>query len=138
MPKFYSDVDSFKYAWGFKSHCSTWLNKVANYEGFTIHDLNIIITSDDKLLEINKEFLKHNTYTDIVTFDYNVGTTINGELYISIDRITENAQMLEIDSVTELKRVIVHGLLHLMGYNDANASEKRTMKLKEDFYLNWY
>ena len=99
--------------------------------------LNYIFCTDEYLREINIQFLKHKTYTDIITFNYNPSKTeIEGEIYISIDRVRENADTYKTDFLTELNRVMIHGVLHLLGYNDKNKSEKRAMREKEDSYLS--
>jgi rRNA maturation RNase YbeY len=95
----------------------------------------IIFTSDEKLLEINKEFLKHDYLTDIITFDYCEGKTVNGEIYISVDRIRENAVLLNTTLKSETMRVIFHGFLHLCGYSDSEEKERLIMKDREDMYL---
>lgn len=88
---------------------------------------------------MNVEFLKHDTFTDIITFNYNPSKTeIEGEIYISIDRVRENAKSFETDFQTELNRVIIHGVLHLIGYNDKTKAQKATMREKEDTYLSLY
>lgn len=91
-----------------------------------IESLQYIFVDDEKLLEINQQFLQHNTYTDIITFNLNEhNQSINGEIYISIDRIKENAQKFEVDFLNELLRVMAHGFLHLIGFNDKKKSEKK-------------
>lgn len=101
--------------------------------------LNYIFCSDEYLLDINQQFLKHNTYTDIVTFNLaGQGVAVEGEIYISIDRVKENANSLGISFKKELHRVIFHGALHLCGYNDKLKAEKETMRNMEDRYLDLY
>ena len=115
----------------------TWLTNVAGKEKFRIADLNIILCSDEYLYKMNVSYLKHKTYTDIITFDYSQGTSpISGELYISIDRVLDNAEKLALNSKDELHRVIIHGLLHLCGYGDKSASAKAEMRKREDLYLS--
>ena len=98
---------------------------------------NIIIhwVNDDELLEMNKRFLNHNYYTDIITFDYSRGKKISGELYISKDRVIENAKKEIIPFDLERDRVIAHGVLHLLGFNDNTDKEQNEMRLKEDQFL---
>ena len=96
---------------------------------------DIIITSDDKVYEINKEFLGHDYYTDIITFNYNSGKTVNAEIYISADRVRENAGEFGVTFDSEMKRVIFHGFLHLCGYDDSTAEEKKKMSEMEEMYL---
>ena len=96
---------------------------------------DIIITSDDKVYEINSEFLGHDYYTDIITFDYNSGKTVNAEIYISAERVRENAAKFGVTYDSEMKRVIFHGFLHLCGYDDSTAEQKKKMSEMEEMYL---
>lgn len=95
----------------------------------------VIFTSDEKVLEINREFLFHDFLTDIITFDYSEGKIVNGEIYISTDRIRENAKVNKVTLMNEAERVIFHGFLHLCGYGDSNKEEKAVMTEREDMYL---
>ena len=97
--------------------------------------LDIIITSDEKLYEINREFLGHDYYTDIVTFNYNEAGTVNGEIYISWRRVRSNAAEFKVPFGSEMRRVIFHGLLHLCGYDDRTEGEKKKMSEMEEMYL---
>lgn len=120
-----------------KMELSLWLVATAKNEGYKIDSLNIIICSDEYLYKMNMQFLKHDTYTDIITFDQStVQSFINAELYISIDRIRDNAKLQKSTIVNELHRVIVHGLLHVCGYKDKKPTDKAVMSEKEDFYLS--
>jgi len=107
-----------------------------NSELMIVGDLSIIFCSDDYLLNINKQYLDHDYYTDIITFNYVENKTISGDLFISVERITENAANYDTDMEKELLRVIFHGILHLIGYNDKTEEEKKLMREKEEFYLN--
>ncbi len=99
---------------------------------------NIVFMTDDELLEMNKEYLGHDYYTDIITFNYaEVPCKIEAELYISIDRVKDNAQTNGVSMRDEMRRVIFHGMLHLAGYNDATKEEREGMRVLEDEYLNW-
>ncbi len=98
-------------------------------------DITVIFCSDDYLLKINEEYLGHQYYTDIITFDYCENSLISGDLFISLERVAYNAQQYSTSFKKELYRVIFHGLLHLIGYKDKVTSEKKTMRLKEDYYL---
>ena len=115
-----------------------WLEQVAKEEGFSILGLNIIFQSDDELLKINQQFLNHDYYTDIITFDYSEGKELSGDLFISIDRIIENAKTLNQEYDSELKRVCVHGLLHLCGFKDKSNIDEKIMREKEGYYLSRY
>jgi len=101
-------------------------------------EINIIITNDYELNKINKKYLRRNNYTDIITFDYSTESEINGELFISIERIQENAINYRVSEKNELLRVIIHGLLHLIGYDDNEKKRIRKMKSMENYYLGTY
>ncbi len=115
-----------------------WLNEVAKQEGKKILELTYVFCSDEYLLQINQEYLNHDTLTDIVTFDNSEDPKkIEGDIFISIERVRENGNKLG-TSETELERVMVHGLLHLLGYKDKKKGDKALMTEKEDFYIKQY
>jgi len=115
---------------------SSWISDVIEYESYREGEINYVFCSDEYLLEINNKHLKHNTLTDIITFNYNLGKQINSEIYISIDRVKDNAVSFEVSFIDELHRVIIHGILHLCGYKDKTLDDKSLMKQKEDYYLS--
>lgn len=112
-----------------------WLYKVIKNEKVKPGELNIIFTSDLFLLNLNNQYLNHDYFTDVLSFDYSIDNVISGDIFISIDRVKENSLTYNIDFYTELDRVIVHGLLHLIGYNDSKLNERKIMQQKEIYYL---
>lgn len=119
-----------------ESRYRNWIRKVASHYSVRIAHLNYIFCSDKYLLKINRDYLKHDDYTDVVTFDYSESTQeIEGEIYISIDRVRENADRYKQEFTNELSRVMIHGLLHLMGYGDKTEAEQTKMKEREDACL---
>lgn len=114
------------------SDYSDWVSRILNSEGYVAGQVDYIFCNDDYLLEINKQYLAHDTLTDIVTFDYSNGKQISGDIFISVDRVRENAKIFSIEFENELLRVMSHGLLHLMGYGDKTKDEKSLMRSKED------
>lgn len=119
-----------------KNGIRNWLSQVVKKEGFRLGELSIILCSDEYLYKMNVQYLKHKTYTDVITFDQSESKEeVSGELYVSIDRIKDNAKLLSINILDELHRVIVHGTLHLCGYGDKDPKSKAKMTAKENFYL---
>ena len=118
-----------------KKSIRTNINNIIKKENKRAGVINIIFCSDEYLLKINKEYLNHDYYTDIITFDYVEDDKISGDLFISLERISENANTFDVNFIDEFKRVIYHGILHLLGYGDKTAEEKNQMRKKEDFYL---
>jgi len=120
-----------------KTAVRQWITETIQTEGFKLKELTYVFCSDSYLLQINQQYLDHDTYTDIITFDNSeIANTIIGDIFISIDRIRENALKFSTTEADELHRVIIHGALHLLGYTDKTAPAKKKMTLKEDFYLN--
>jgi len=117
------------------SHLEAWITKAIENEEKELEEINYIFCNDDYLLEKNQTFLNHDTYTDIITFDYSEMNRISGDIFISVERVNENARKFAVPFNTELKRVMIHGVLHLLGYKDKSDEEKETMREKEDFYL---
>jgi rRNA maturation RNase YbeY len=115
---------------------TSWLCFCAENEGFSIGEINYIFCSDEYLHKMNVEYLNHDTYTDIITFDYSEEKLISGDMFISIERVAENASIFATDLESELHRVIIHGLLHLCGYKDKTSDDQSIMRKKEDYCLN--
>ena len=115
-----------------------WLNQVISNEDKEEGDITYIFCDDDYLLEKNIRFLNHNTLTDVITFDYCEGNSVSGDIFISIERVKENSEVFKVDFLTELNRVMVHGLLHLLGYKDKTERESNLMRKKENYYLSKY
>ena len=115
---------------------SRWLKFVAESESKRLGDVAIIFCSDNFILDINIKYLQHDYYTDIITFDYCEGNRLCGDLFISVDSVRENASLYGTEFVDELNRVIVHGLLHLMGYDDHTEEDIAMMRAKENYYLS--
>ncbi len=127
---------SFNYETSFKlarkSDYAKWLSLVIQSEGKKEGDINYVFCDDDFLVEINQQYLNHDTLTDIISFDYSVGNELHGDIFISIQRVKENAAEFEVSFQEELKRVMVHGVLHYCGYKDKSAKDVKEMRLKED------
>ena len=127
---------SFNYETEFEltneSQISNWLNKVILSENKKEGDINYIFCDDEYLVEINKQYLAHDTLTDIISFDYSVGNELHGDIFISIERVRDNAQDFEVSFQEELQRVLVHGVLHYCGYKDKTDADESLMRFKED------
>lgn len=136
MPRinFFEEDISFKLK--DKAKVKEWIKTTVETEGYKLKELNYIFCSDKYLLQINQQYLNHDTYTDIITFDNSEKEgIIEGDIFISVDRIRENATKFATSETNELHRVIVHGALHLLGYQDKMAESKKLMTSKEDEYL---
>ena len=112
-----------------------WLKTVAESEVRKLGQVNIIFCSDNYILDINQKYLQHDDFTDIITFDYCENDTLSGDLFISVDSVRENALFYKTEFTDELNRVIVHGLLHLIGYDDHSDEDIKVMRSKENYYL---
>ena len=120
-----------------ESNYKVWLKSAIIIEGKKTGDIQYVFCDDNQLLEINKTYLKHDTFTDIITFSTTDNKeVISGEIYISLDRVSENYKTHSTSFIEELNRVMIHGVLHLIGYNDHSVSEKKLMRSKEDYYLH--
>jgi probable rRNA maturation factor len=114
-----------------------WITETILTEGYELKELSYIFCSDNYLLQLNRQYLNHDTYTDIITFDNSeTAKMVTGDIFISLDRIRENAAAFGTAEADELHRVIIHGALHLLGYKDKTPAAKQKMTEKEDFYLN--
>jgi len=125
------DLENFK-------EYTSWINAIGVSENVHLGDLSYIFCSDEYLIKLNQKYLGHDTYTDIVTFNYSEEDVISGEIYISVDRVKENAVKFKEDFNKELRRVMAHGVLHLLGYNDKSKKEKEVMRTKEDEKINMF
>lgn len=119
-----------------ESEVRKWISKSIVKLGRSIGDINYIFCNDDYLLNINQEYLKHDTYTDIVSFDYSDETMLSGDIFISTERVQENATFFKTVFLDELHRVLIHGLLHFVGYKDKTDKQKLEMRKQEDYYLS--
>ena len=116
-----------------------WIGDVISSEGFQVGEINYIFCNDSYLNKINQEFLNHDTFTDIISFDYTLGKEVGGDIFISIERVLENAEKFNEVFENELHRVMIHGILHFIGYKDKTKKDKTLMRTKEDekiFILN--
>jgi rRNA maturation RNase YbeY len=128
-------VEKIKFNLKRKINIKLWIAKVLLLEKKQVGQINFLFTNDEEILKKNIQFLKHNTYTDIITFNYCKDKIINGDIIISIDRVKENAEKFKSDFEEELKRVLIHGVLHLCGYNDKKTADTELMRKKENWAL---
>ncbi|MGB5357998.1 MAG: rRNA maturation RNase YbeY [Eudoraea sp.] len=117
---------------------TNWIKKLINLESKDLGDLCFIIGTDDDLLQVNRDYLNHDYFTDVITFEYTDGNSISGDIFISIDRVIENAIIYKVDLDSELKRVMAHGVLHLLGYGDRTIEEKKIIREKEDVAIKMF
>ena len=127
-----------KYSLKEKRRIKEWLNLVAFEEGSKIQNLNFLIVGDKRMIHFNKTYLNHDYSTDIITFDNSENKKISGDIVISIERVKENSKKYKVKLEDELRRVMVHGLLHLLGYDDKNEKDKKRIRKKENYYLERY
>jgi len=132
---FFEDVDNHKLS---KNSIKSWIKScVLRYE-MKVGDINFIYCSDEYLKNINIQYLKHDYYTDIITFNYSDNKTVNGDIYISTDRVLDNSLKYKVEFDVELRRVMIHGILHLLGLNDETSIQKKQMHEAEDVWLTHY
>ena len=115
-----------------KTALKAWIKAVAEKHGFKLGDIAYIFCSDKRILEVNRQFLSHDYYTDIITFDYTEGNKISGDLFISLDTVKSNAEKFDTDYDQEFHRVVIHGILHLCGINDKGPGEREIMEANEN------
>lgn len=115
-----------------------WIAEAVAAEEFLVGEINYVFCTDEYLHKINLQYLNHDTYTDIISFDYRVGKKLHGDIFISVDRVRENATKFEVDFNSELLRVLIHGILHFCGYKDKLDNEVNAMRAKEDYYVARY
>ncbi len=129
---FYEEIESF----ALQENIQDWIDSAIQNENLQTGEINIIFCSDEYLLKMNKEHLKHDFYTDIITFDYCENSIVSGDLFISKQRVEENAREFATSFRNEINRVVIHGILHLIGYNDKTNEQQKEISTKEDFYLS--
>ena len=132
MISFISEDRNFSFN---KTNLKNFIKELVLAEKFKAGDISIVLCSDEYLIEINKSYLDHDYFTDIITFDYSGGKTVSGDLMISLDRVEDNARQNKVDVLHEFHRVVFHGVLHLCGYKDKSPKDQALMRSKEDFYL---
>lgn len=130
---FFEDIKPFDF---FIEKYRKKISYIIDNEGFIKGNISIVLCSDPYLLVLNKKHLNHDYFTDIITFSYNEENTISGDLFISVDRLKENAKLNTVDFCKEMERVVYHGVLHLCGYNDKSEEEIVVMRTKENYYLD--
>jgi rRNA maturation RNase YbeY len=135
MEYFYEDTD-FVLQDG--ERIGNWIEETILNESMKLGDVSFIFCSDEYLLQMNKEYLDHDYYTDVITFDYCEGDIVSGDIFISVDTVKSNSEKFITNFASEIKRVIIHGVLHLIGYKDKSEEESKEMRAKEDYYLSLY
>lgn len=136
MPKINFFTEDISYALKGKTALRKWVAQAIAAENFALEELNFILCSDEYLLEMNKTYLQHDYFTDVITFDNSENhQTILGDIFISLDRVKENAKLNQVTIIDELCRIMIHGTLHLLGYMDKTKKDKLNMTAKENYYL---
>lgn len=118
-----------------ETEITDWITNVISEENFILDEINYTFCNDDQMLKLNVEYLNHDTLTDIISFDNSIGKIIQGDIFISIERVVDNAKDFKVSLEEELHRVMVHGVLHYCGYKDKSESESKLMRQKEDYYI---
>lgn len=139
MVRYYND--SCTYRLPDKRRTAEWLRRVAEEEGYTLGDVNYIFCSAERLLEMNRQFLGHDYFTDVITFDYSDRKgerTVSGDIFIDVETVADNARIYGATKTDEMRRVVVHGVLHLCGQKDKTPRAERQMHRKEDKYLSMF
>jgi len=121
-----------------KKELKRFVKELVAHEGKQLKELSLVFTDDEYLLEVNKQYLNHDYFTDVITFDYSDFPNVSGDVMISLDRVKDNAQSMNLDFETELYRVVFHGTLHLCGYKDKKKEDAATIRSKEDFYIQMF
>ncbi|WP_075603844.1 rRNA maturation RNase YbeY [Saccharicrinis aurantiacus] len=129
---YFEDIDEITLS---NSVLSSWISKVIDTNDKSIGDISYIFCSDKYILQVNKDYLDHDYYTDIITFNYNEGSIISGDLFISLDTVKSNSQLFNTSFTKELNRVIIHGILHLIGYDDQSDEDQLEMTKQENLSL---
>lgn len=121
-----------------KKELKRFVKELVAHEGKQLKELSLVFTDDECLLEVNKQYLNHDYFTDVITFDYSDFPNVSGDVMISLDRVKDNAQSMNLDFEIELYRVVFHGALHLCGYKDKKKEDAALMRSKEDFYIQMF
>ena len=129
MINFYSETD---FTLQQEAQISKWILNIINSEGFEEGEISYIFCDDEYLHKLNVEFLSHDTLTDIISFDNSLGKQINGDIYISVERVLENSNTFKTTFINELHRVVIHGILHFCGFKDKSETDSKTMRIKEE------
>lgn len=136
MAILFTALEESRYTLKNKRVITKWIKEcVAEEQGGVVGDISVVFCTDEELLKVNIEYLQHNYYTDIITFDYCEDGVVSGDLMISVDTVNKNSKLFGSAPVEEMHRIIIHGVLHLLGYKDKNEKDKATMSSKEDYYL---
>lgn len=131
-------INYTKFSFADTKRLKRWVVSSVKKEGFLIDNISFFIITDNELSKINKEFLSHTTLTDIITFNYSKDKALLCEIYISSERVLENAKIFSVTPEKEMLRVMIHGILHCCGYNDKSVGQKSTMTKQENFYISRY